>query len=319
MAELVSFVELGTSNVRLVGAVCSLLRRLVVAMADPLVRIRIGRFDVLLPLAHALPLYRRVHPLYDTAIGRLAAVVHKKYPLASVVDIGANVGDTAAMIRSQSPAPLLCIEGEGRFFSLLEQNVRALGPAVFLEKALVGGEAASMTGTLQSRNGTAQVVSAGAEQITFLAFKQIIDRNPGIRPLGLVKIDTDGFDCPIVEGNLGLWEELLPILFFEYDPAFYPGWNPLAMWDGLQRAGYEQVVVLENTGAYTLTFDLRSRRSLEDLHARYTGWAHQRYADVAVFPARDADLAVHFRAGELSAWFKLRGVETPPWVATGTR
>jgi len=319
MAELVRLIELGTTSVPLVGGVCSRLRRMVVATADPLVRFKIGRFELLLPLAHRLPLYRRAHPLYDAAIGRLAALVHEKYPPAFVVDIGANVGDTAAIIRSESPAPLLCIEGDERFFALLEQNARGLGPAVHLEKALVGGAADTVTGSLQSRNGTARVVSSGSGSITLITLEQILDRNPNLRPLGLVKIDTDGFDCPIVESNLGLWEKLGPVLFFEYDPAFYPGWDPLPMWEGLARAGYEQVLVLENTGEYTLTVNLHDRLSLEDLHARYMGWSHGRYADVAVFPVRDADLAGYFRVGEQRAWFELRGVDSPPWMATGTR
>jgi FkbM family methyltransferase len=319
MAELVSRIELRTGKVPVLSAVSSRLRRLLVAYADPLVRFRIGRFEVLLPLAHRLPLYRRAHPLYDTAIGRLAALVHEKYPLASVVDIGANVGDTAAVIRSESPAPLLCIEGEERFFALLEQNVRGLGRAVHLEKALVGAGASTMTGSLQSRDGTARVVSDGFRHVTFFPLEQILDRKPDLLPLGLVKIDTDGFDCPIVESNLGLWEKFGPVLFFEYDPAFYAGWNPLPMWNGLARAGYEQALVFENTGEYTLAVDLRDRLALEDLHARYTGWSHGRYADVAAFPSRDADLAAYFRVGEQRAWFELHGIERPPWMPTETR
>ena len=99
-----------------------------------------------------------------------------------------------------------------------------------------------------------------------------------------MKIDTDGFDCPIVAGSIDLWARSGAVIFFEYDPDYYPGWNPLPMWDALAGIGYSSGVVLENTGEYAFTMSLAHRGGLEDLHARYAGRAHERYADIAFSP-----------------------------------
>jgi FkbM family methyltransferase len=269
------------AGVPVLGGLASRLRGAVVATGDPLVHHRIGRFDVLLPLSHRLPEYQRAFPLYDGALGHLAALVHAEHPGASVVDIGANVGDTAAAIRSASPAPLLCIEGTAQFFSLLEENARHLGPDVFLDRSLVGGTASVLSGAIHAQGGTARVTNQGSERLEVFTLKEILARHPSLPAPALVKIDTDGFDCPIVEGNMETWRLLQSVLFFEYDPAFYPGWNPLPMWGALSDAGYTEALVFENTGPYEGRLDLRDWVALVDLHARYSGHDHNRYAAMA--------------------------------------
>lgn len=311
LAALLTRLQATTAGIPLFGRLAVLLRKIVVAAGDPLLRFRIGRFDVLLPLSHRLPDYKRIFPLYDTALGRLAALVQAKYEGAAMVDVGANVGDTAAVIRSEVAAPLLCIEGDERFFALLEQNALGLGPNIFLERAFVGGTPAVVRSSLKSQWGTARLVESCSGQVELSSLEQVLSRHPGLPRPSLVKIDTDGFDCLIVQGGVRLWRELKPVLFFEYDPAFYPGWDPFPMWDALSAADYDQAIVLDNTGSYQLSADLRDRVALEDLHLRYSGWNHQRYADLAVFHARDRDIAGMFRDSELRATLALRGVDRP--------
>jgi FkbM family methyltransferase len=314
LATLVDHFARSAAGLPVLGRLSSRLRGAVAAAGDPLVGYRIGRFDVLLPLSHRLPEYQRAFPLYDTALGRLAALVHAEHPTASVVDIGANVGDTAAAIRSASPAPLLCIEGAAQFFPLLEENARHLGPGVFLDRSLVGETASVLAGAIHTRGGTGHVTQEGSERLEMFALQDILARHSSLPAPALVKIDTDGFDCPIVEGSMELWRRLRPVLFFEYDPAFYPGWDPLPMWAALSEAGYGEALVFENTGPYEVRVELRDRTALEDLHARYSGHGHHRYADVAVFAASDSELARRFREGELRATLASRGCAPPPWL-----
>ena len=90
-----------------------------------------------LPLSHELPFYQHDHPRYDRQLGAIAAELG-----GPVVDIGANVGDTAAAIRAESDVPILCVEGDPAFFALLERNARAIG-GVELERAFVEGPPAA--------------------------------------------------------------------------------------------------------------------------------------------------------------------------------
>lgn len=289
----------------------SITRRAMLAMSDPVVRYQLAGFDLELPLSHELPYYRVSHPQYGTNIARLARAVARKYPAATVVDIGANVGDTAALIRSMSDAPILCIEGDETFFRFLERNATRI-PALHLEKSLVGGVAEHVRGTLSTSRGTGRVVSREDATLRLEPLEDILSRWPFLTPTHLVKIDTDGFDCAIITGAARLWERLRPVLFFEYDPAYLPaGFDPLLFFGQLAGAGYDRLFVYENTGEFVLSLPLGEQRALEDLHHHYSGHANQRYADLVLFHRDDADLAERFRRAEIEHFARVRGLAVP--------
>ena len=217
------------------------LRRLLVRLGDPLLTWRVGAADLLLPLSHELPFYRHDHPLYDRAIGRIAGETG-----GPIVDIGANVGDTAAEMRAQTDAPILCIEPDGRFFAILRRNAPQLEP-VELEHAAVGPDK---------------------------PLSRILADHPAFAEPALVKIDTDGMDVPIVLADLDFLARVRPVLFFEYDPHF--GATP-DVFERLREIGYRTMDVYENTGELVRTVELPG-----DIHDDYVGHGGARYADVCV-------------------------------------
>jgi FkbM family methyltransferase len=242
------------------------LRRLLVRAGDPLLGWRVGDTELLLPLSHELPFYRHDHPLYDRAIGRIAAEAG-----GPVVDIGANVGDTAAEIRAHTIAPILCVEGDDRFFALLERNAPRLAP-VELEHAFVDAPA---HGRVERGAGTAHIV-AGDGALRTKPLSRILEEHPSFAEPALLKLDTDGFDVPIVLANLELLARVRPLLFFEYDPHL--GATP-DVFEKLRDIGYRRMDVYENTGEHVGTVDLPG-----DIHDEYVGHGGARYADVCVRP-----------------------------------
>jgi FkbM family methyltransferase len=260
-----------TGRARLKAAIEA--RRLLIRLGDPIVRFRIGVADLALPLSHELPFYRTDHPLYGEAVGRIAAALG-----GPVVDIGANVGDTAAIVRSHSDVPVLCVEGDEVFFRLLEQNAARLGD-VELERAFVrGSEPRTGTGGVERARGTARLV--GGTVATKPLAEILADHRRFVRP-PLIKLDTDGMDVPIVMANLDLLEQTRPVLFFEYDPHL--GAKP-EVFVALSRKGYEAAVVYENTGEYRETVALSDTERIAALHDEYTGHGGARYVDVCVVP-----------------------------------
>ena len=242
-------------------------RRSLVARGDPIVRHRVGPADLLLPLSHELPFYRKDHPLYDRAIGRIAAEAG-----GPVVDVGANVGDTAASIRGHTDAPILCVEGDERYFELLERNAPQLGD-VELERAFVEGPARA---TVERGGGTARV-APGDDELPSRPLAAILADHPRFAEPALVKIDTDGMDIPIVLASLDLLARTKPVLFFEYDPHL--GADP-SVFERLREAGYRTMDVYENTGELASSgVDLGT-----DIHDEYAGHGGARYADVCAFP-----------------------------------
>jgi FkbM family methyltransferase len=240
-------------------------RKLVLRRGDPLVRYRIGTVELELPLSHELPFYRKDHPAYAENVGRIAAELG-----GPVVDIGANVGDTAAIVRAASDVPILCVEGDDRFFAILRRNAARIDPPLELEHAYVD---APPRASVERGRGTARLV-AGGTAVRTRTLAEILSDHPGFAEPALVKIDTDGHDVAIVLAELQLLEHLRPALFFEYDPHL--GADPV-VFQRLAEIGYRTAHVYENTGELARVVALD-----EDIHSAYVGHGGARYADILV-------------------------------------
>lgn len=241
-------------------------RKVLVRLGDPVVRHRVGTIELELPLSHELPFYRHDHPEYDRPIARIAREVG-----GPVIDIGANVGDTAAAIRSETDVPVLCVEGDKRFFTLLERNAKRLGD-VELERAFVDAPA---RGRVRRSAGTARI-EPGSGQLPAKALPRVLHDHPRFARPALLKLDTDGMDLPILRANIELLARLRPVVFFEYDPHL--GAEP-DVFQLLHDAGYRKAEWFENTGTIARTVQLP-----EHLHEWYVGHSGSRYADVCVHP-----------------------------------
>jgi FkbM family methyltransferase len=277
---------------------------------DPLVRYRVGAVELKLPLSHALPLQRKHAPQYGGNLGRLAGVVSAKYTGSVILDIGANVGDSAAIIRGHGvDRPILCIEGDDRFFAILAENARRLS-AVETVKAMVGAETATVAARLERAKGNSRVVlgEANGVAVNLKSLADILVMAPGFRDFKLIKLDTEGLDVPIVLGNRSLIERASPVMFLEYSPSLFAegraSHGELA--GQLADMGYRHALVWDNSGDFLIGFDLEQRSILEDLTDFYSGRHGYRYADLALFAASDRDLYETMRAGEIGFFRRFR-------------
>lgn len=278
------------------------LRRRAVRRRDPLVHYELAGTTILLPLSHDLPYHRVVHPGYADNVARLVAQLDRHAAGLRMVDVGANVGDTVALVRGVSDAPVLCVEGDDVFFPILERNSPALEP-VELERAYVAGDTTS-AGRVERAGGTASVVPD--ESMTavapFRTLREILEDHPDFRWAKLLKIDTDGHDAAIIRGAADHLRETRPVLFFEFDPYFMARVGDAAGPDVLAflvTLGYQHALVYENTGDLLVSLDLGDDRLREDVIAYYTGRQGLRYCDVAAFPAEDGELFDAVRSAEL--------------------
>jgi FkbM family methyltransferase len=190
-------------------------RKVQLRLHDPLVTYRIGQVALRLPLSHQLPYYRRRFPQYSSSIGRIGATVQHKYPNLSLIDIGANVGDTVAIIRHDAHYPILCVEGSTAYLTLLHSNVDRLGD-VEIEAAFVGGTSGPVAASVRIADGTAHLAVGGLDEgaISLWSLDEIILRHPRFDSAKLVKSDTDGMDCQIIAGAADYRARARPVLFF---------------------------------------------------------------------------------------------------------
>ena len=220
-------------------------------------RVRVGNFELDAPANHALFGFLKSQPYRDLSVGVIAKYVSAKYPNSSIVDIGANIGDTAAMIATHSNHKLILVEPSDYFFGFLERNIHQFPNEVVLKKTLVS-TGRSLAGSLHYRGGTAYFDESpdGEMQFKTERLDEICDSNTRF-----IKVDTDGFDVEILAAGLEWLASQHPAILFENtvdnekDLA-----STNALFDELGNIGYRNFVVWDDAG-----FHLISTTSIEGL------------------------------------------------------
>lgn len=285
-------------------------RKIQVRLDDPLVTYRIGEIALQLPLSHQLPYFRRRFPQYSSNIGRIGVAVQQKYPDLSLIDIGANVGDTVAIVRQDAHFPILCVEGSTAYLPLLRRNTDNLRD-VEIEAAFVGATSGPVAASLSMDGGTGHLVMGDARQskMSLRSLEEILVNHPRFSSAKLVKSDTDGMDCQILAGAVDHLARVRPTLFFEYDPDLTATFGDAAIliFDALEAAGYRHALVYENTGDLMFLLDLQDKGLRSDLDAFFTGRHGLRYADICAFHATDSDLALSLHGTEVEFFRAHRG------------
>jgi FkbM family methyltransferase len=259
---------------------------------------RLGRTTLALPPDHKLGVFREHWPRLQLPIGDVAEAIGRKHPGFCAVDIGAHIGDTAAVICSHADVPVLCVEGNPAFLPYLEENARRIGPQIAIEPVLVAGEAGERPMALHTDPaGTARLFEAtDGSRATFKTLDQVLRAHPRFGAPKLVKTDIDGFDFEVIRGARDLFAAIRPILFFEYAPietATGPG-DGLECFKTLTGIGYDRFLVWDGYGHYLVHLGAVDFDKLVDLTFflianRRFGPAIYHY-DIAAFPAGDGDL-----------------------------
>ena len=204
-----------------------------------------------LPWSHRLPDYARARPQYGQNLVHLAELLYDGLEPLTVLDIGANVGDSALQILHATDARVLCVEADRYFLEYLKRNV-GNDPRVTVEEALLMVTADAVAMTPIRTGGTTRFVPGRNSQATAprLRVDQLYARYEAFRRLRLVKSDTDGYDVDLIPEIARVWVDSHPVLFFEYDLrlSHQAGHDPLAVWPRLADLGYTQVAVWDNFG-----------------------------------------------------------------------
>lgn len=113
-------------------------------------------FSIYMPAEHALPIYKKFHKNYDRFLPHL--VKYFKSAKYTVVDIGANIGDSlAGMIEKNSKLNFICIEADNNFYGYLEKNLQIIkknikNTKVKIIKEFIGKNITNVF--LKGKNGT---------------------------------------------------------------------------------------------------------------------------------------------------------------------
>ncbi len=244
---------------------------------------------MVLPWPHRLPDYAGDGP-YGQNLVQLAAALAEPTSPVTVLDVGANVGDSALQILHATDAQILCVEADPYFLEYLHLNVDE-DPRVAVVEALLTPDGKTEATTAVRTGGTTRFAEGEADDaLPTVTPSQLIADFPSFANLRLVKSDTDGYDVTLVPAIAEAWGSARPVLFFEYDHRLsrIAGNDPVAVWPRLKELGYRDVAVWGNGG------DALGRTTVDDIVARTApleervGIRAQTYWDVAVVHADDA-------------------------------
>jgi FkbM family methyltransferase len=260
----------------------------------------VGGLTIRLPKGSHLPDIKTKFQLYDLALSEIAAIIETKYPGFRAIDIGANVGDTAALIREHTSAEVLCIEGDAVLLPVLRKNLVALGSSVSFEPSFIGADGGKIDPRrINDLGRNASIVSASGAvgSITTRTLAAVLFDHPKFVDSKLLKIDTEGCDFEILGQAEDFLAEAKPVIFFEYAPYFRPedpdaGLRTLAR---LTMLGYSNFIYYDNFGNLLATVSSDQPDLFRQFHSylssnRAFGTAVY-YFDICAFHEVDKHLA----------------------------
>lgn len=204
------------------------------------------------PFNSSLPFVNRIVPNYSHAL--VEAAHNYRTP---IIDVGANVGDTAILLFRDMPRDILAIEAGKTEYACLVRNTKRW-----------------------SRIHTLHTFVDADEN----SLDKILQTHPDFAMSGFLKIDTDGSDLKVLRGAEKYLRRVRPAIWFEYDPQHYKSLDPMGFWSYLFSFGYTRFEfhTKENTKLATLHYPLH-KSIIEEI----CDYAHQTpyfYFDVLATP-----------------------------------
>jgi FkbM family methyltransferase len=202
------------------------------------------------------------------------------------MDVGANVGDTAVLMRGFGNWPIVCVEGDPLFLRYLRVNAQGLAD-IKIARAFANSGIPSFNGSVRSA-GSARLVTRrwpARELVSIRGLGEIHDEYGGGERCSLVKLDTDGLDLLILRHSHHWLACERPVLFLEYDPTLLKHYSDAAASDlltSLAECGYGQIAAFTNLGAPFGAYALDARGvTMLNSDLLSSGAA---FLDLAVFP-----------------------------------
>ena len=223
---------------------------------DPLITKKIGQKYLLMHLSHQLPYSIAANPYYDSILPRICSFLKENQGYLTMIEIGANIGDTVSLITDKTSGEFLLIEPSDKFFPLLLKNTLKIANT-HCEKIIIDETVSFSDSRLVTYSGTARVSAEKTDSkgLDKISLDNFVEKFPAFLRTNMLKIDTDGYDYKVLRSAARLLDSAKPALFFELSPLHlsYYGEEPFSIFDFLSAKGYEKVLFYDNTG-YPLIF-----------------------------------------------------------------
>lgn len=263
-------------------------------------KVVVGKFTIDMPGNNPQISTYKYRPDANDLLGILAVHVAAKYPGMTLIDIGANVGDTIAVIKTAIETPIIGIEGDPISYGFLERNTKQFKDITIL-KEFLGEKRQTLQVALEKSGWNTTLIpteNKSGQSLSLKTLDEVLEENQlAGKNSKILKVDTEGFDTIILRGAGGLIQQHHPVIFFEYNRANMEAIQEdgLSTLFSLEKYGYSSVIFFDNYGRYMLTTPLSQQELIRQLHQYSEDNVSQiGYYDVCLFHDSDADIAKTF-------------------------
>jgi FkbM family methyltransferase len=206
------------------------------------IRGRVYGRDLVMPAEHPVLPTVASFPLFNRPLGLAVAALPRTQKLLSIIDVGANIGETVAVMEEMSPnnCIFLCIEPEPELAEFCRRNYAA-NERVIIREAFVG-ETRDATVVVED-DGRANPATKFCNDMSGQKLRTLddvvsdfVDRYG----VDLIKTDTEGFDLTILRSAKAVLRRYMPALYFEWYPdlLWRIGERPESIFQFLREFGY---------------------------------------------------------------------------------
>ncbi|OYW74771.1 MAG: hypothetical protein B7Z37_16385 [Verrucomicrobia bacterium 12-59-8] len=121
----------------------------------------IGAFKLVTDNEELIRSYRD-YPLTNSVIARIVSMLARENEAFSMIDVGANCGDSASIAKTAHDLPILCIEPDEHIFGILERNAVQFTKVDILRQYL--GESAGSSGFAVTKTGWNNTLVTAADE-----------------------------------------------------------------------------------------------------------------------------------------------------------
>jgi len=265
--------------------------------------VNVGKYPVQMPGNSLQLINYQLYPDLNVQLGRLAVSISKKYSEMTVIDVGANVGDTIAVLKSAIDLPIIAVEGDDVCYDFLQRNVQQF-QNVSLVKSYLGEKSQSVSVNLEHIGWNTTIIpeEGGNRQIILSTLDEIIVKGGfADRQLKLLKVDVEGFDTIVLRGALDIIQLHKPVLFFEYNRKSMKAINEEGLSTILSfvNYGYQKIVFFDHKGNLVLATDMQNKEVITYMHNYISSEKNLlAYYDICIFHKDDSEIAEDFLKGE---------------------
>jgi FkbM family methyltransferase len=262
--------------------------------------VKVGKFTVKINSKSGLKYCYEHCKDYGTQLSKLTYMLVGHYPHLQVIDIGANQGDSVALIKSGADVPVISIEGDDSLIEQFNGNTRQFSN-ISLIKSFLSEDTTEINCEHSNIGHNLTLVPAQKSKNSVLTKFTNIDTLYAASAINdnckLLKIDTEGFDLKILRGSAVFLESVKPVVLFEMnrENLFFTEKDPFSIYQWLLARSYHMIIFYESDGRFMFSSNLNNERFLKQVYDYVDGRnAKIRYLDIVVFHKDDDQLANEF-------------------------